>query len=100
LSIWDDLIKYLGQVVFLAFICSAVFWGLASGSLAINAKSKNPLLHLVLGAMLHFVWFLVVGILALIALAKPKQKSEATKSEVGAIDREGVEDWEPLSGRK
>ena len=70
MNIWGDVLQFSGQLIFLAFICSAIFWGLASGSVAINAKSKQPLIHLVLGALLHFIWFIVVMVLYFISLGK------------------------------
>ena len=94
MSILDDLIRYFGQVAFFALICSAIFWAIASGSLAINAKSKNPLIHLVLGAMLHFIWFLVVVILAIVAAAKKKQAPNQTEIAPAALaPTSGFEDW-------
>jgi hypothetical protein len=70
-----------------------VFWGIASGSLAINAKSKNPLIHLVLGAMLHFIWFIVVGILAIITISRSKKTADTPTSNVVATPSDGFADW-------
>jgi hypothetical protein len=72
MQIWDDFVGFFILITLFALICSSIFWGIASGALAINAKSKRPLLHIALGALLHFVWFFVVGILAISALAKRK----------------------------
>jgi hypothetical protein len=94
MSILDDLIRYFGQVAFFALICSAIFWGIASGSLAINARSKNPLVHLVLGAMLHFIWFIVVAILAIVAVAKKKDDpKQAELAPTTIAPSTGFEDW-------
>jgi hypothetical protein len=93
IAIWDDLIRYFGQLAFIALICSAIFWAIASGSLAINAKSKNPLIHLVLGAMLHFIWFFVVGILAIVSAVRSGKKEKLAEAPAVTSTNSGFEDW-------
>jgi hypothetical protein len=96
MAVWDDFVGFFVLVALIALICSSVFWGLASGSLAIKAKSKRPLLHFALGAVLQFVWFFVVAILALVALAKGKgQSSGVTQlpSDQIADVNKGFEEW-------
>jgi hypothetical protein len=100
MSVWDDFIGFFALVATIALLCSALFWGLASGALAINARSKRPMLHLFLGALLHFIWFFVVGILAIIALAKGKtQTVEVANNQnqptnpVASDLNKGFEEW-------
>jgi hypothetical protein len=100
MSVWDDFIGFFALVATIALLCSALFWGLASGALAINARSKRPMLHLFLGALLHFIWFFVVGILAIIALAKGKTRTVEVASNqnqptnpVAPDLNKGFEEW-------
>jgi hypothetical protein len=100
MSVWDDFIGFFALVATIALLCSALFWGLASGALAINARSKRPMLHLFLGALLHFIWFFVVGILAIIALAKGKTQTVEVASNqnqqtnpVASDLNKGFEEW-------
>jgi branched-subunit amino acid transport protein len=95
MSIWDDLLQFSGQLLFLALICSSIFWAIASGSLAINARTKQPLTHLVLGALFHFIWFGVVGILYFVNLAKRKNTKTAEIANVPTQEmaKSGFDEW-------
>lgn len=77
------MIKYLGQISVVAFFVSALFWALASGSMAVSGKTKRPLLHLILGAALQFLWFPVVSIIALVNLFS-KNKTQQKQAVVAA----------------
>lgn len=72
------MLKYLGQISVVAFFVSALFWALASGSMAVSGKTKRPILHLILGAVLQFLWFPVVSIIALVNLLS-KNKTAQTQ---------------------
>jgi len=95
MSILDDLLQFSGQLIFLALICSSIFWAIASGSLAINAKTKQPLIHLALGALFHFIWFGVVGILYFVNLAKRKNAKTAEIANVPTQEmaKSGFDEW-------
>lgn len=94
MSIWEDLLQFSGQLVFLALICSSIFWAVASGSLAINARAKQPLTHLVLGALLHFLWFTVVGIMYFVNLAKRKNSQPGVVVQnTSDTPSTGFEEW-------
>lgn len=100
MQIWDDFVGFFVLITLIALICSSIFWAIASGSLAINAKSSKPLLHVALGALLHFVWFFVVGILAIVALAKrktnPNDNSQTLVSGTNSANTDvnkGFEEW-------
>jgi hypothetical protein len=100
MSFLDDFIGYFILLGMIALVCSSIFWGLASGALAINAQSKRPLLHLLLGALLQFVWFFVVGVLAIVAIVKgksnqnvPNQAQPQTATIVTPDANKGFEEW-------
>lgn len=69
------MLGYFWALSVLALFCSAVFWALACGAVALSGRVSKPILHLVLGFAFQFVWFPVVSIMALVSILKRPAKS-------------------------
>lgn len=83
---------YVAQMSLVLLICSGIFWGLASAAIAVSSNLNNPLKHLVTGACLQAIGFIIVALLCIAAKRKTKRAHTALQNQY-SIQSPQVEEW-------
>lgn len=86
------MLAYIAQLSVLLLVCAGIFWGLTCASMAVGSNLRNPLKHLVTGALLQVVGFIVVGLLCLIAQRKAS-KSQKARQVQASYQSAQVDEW-------
>jgi choline-glycine betaine transporter len=72
--------------------CAGIFWSVTCAAMAVGSNLKNPLKHLLTGAVLQVVGFIIVGVICLAAQRKAGKFQTVYENEP-AYQSNQVDEW-------
>ena len=86
------MLAYLAHVSLVLLFCAGIFWGLTCAAIAVGSNLKNPMKHLVTGALLQLFGFIIVGVICLAAQRKAAKSKTVYENQVPYQNTQ-VDEW-------